>query len=150
MRLESQLPSAPPQASAGSIAEEAWKVFLNYDGAGGSIAGSSSVEATSADTPAVGAYAFLDADAAVLRVLLTGKQPQGGSGSTAALSVAWPEGTPAGSVVAQLYGLSSASPALTHLGNASLACGAGAQPSPVTLPPWSLALLVMPYACSPA
>ena len=84
----------------------------------------------------------------MLRVLLTGKAPQGSGGVTAMLSVAWPAGTPPGTVVAQVYGLSSASPVLANVGSIALACGAGAQASPVVLPAWRIRLLVMPYVCT--
>ena len=137
------------QPTAGSVAESAWRLFLNYDGAGAAVVGTS-VAATSDNTPLVGAYAFIDA-ASTLRVLLTGKGEQGSVDTSALLSVTWPAGTPAGgSVIAALYGLSAASPVLAHIGNVTVACGEGAPPTPVTLPSWSMTLIVLPYECTPA
>lgn len=129
--------------------ENAWKLFLNYDGLGSRVAGAA-VSASSGDTPAVGAYAFLEdgvGPRSTLRVLLTAKAPKGGASQTAALSVAWPSGTRSGTVVAQVYGLSAGQPALSPLGNVTLACGEGSQPTPVALEAWSATLLVLPYAC---
>lgn len=136
------------QPTTGSVVEDAWKVFLNYDGDGSAVAGAA-VSATSSDTPVVGAYAFLDSGSAspTLRVLLTGKTPQGSAGASAELSISWPAGTPSGNFVAELYGLSGGSPHLAPLGNVTLACGSTAPATPIELPPWSFVLLVAQYEC---
>lgn len=57
--------------AAGSRVEQAFSLFLNYDGAGGKVVGDS-VAATSANIDQIGAYAFVAAGRQVM-VLLTNK-----------------------------------------------------------------------------
>jgi len=45
-------------AAANSVTEDAWNIFLNYDGKGSSILGSSSVSAISDQPAEVTSYAF--------------------------------------------------------------------------------------------
>ena len=77
--------------AAGSKVEEAFRLFLDYDGNGSRIVGTS-VRALSADTDALGAYAVEDADGGRLLVLLFNKLTTGTSAELAlgqVLSGAW-------------------------------------------------------------
>ncbi len=127
----------------GSASAQAWGMFLNYDGSGRPIAGSP-VNASSTDTPTVGAYAFVEAGA-TLRVLLTGKTAPSAGAASVSLALAWPAGTPRGSITAHAYGFSSSSAKLARLADVTLPCGDGAAAAALQLPPWSATLLVMPW-----
>ena len=130
-RARARLPSA-----------QAWALALNYDGRGAGLAGAP-VAAASGAPGEVGAHAFLDG--ALLRVLLTGRTAPSAGGATAGLAVAFPAGTPAGTVTAQAWGFSKGAPALARLPDVELPCGEGAGAGAVALPAWSATLLVLPW-----
>ena len=151
----------------GSPSAQAWAMFLAFSGSGGGGGGGGGggvsnssgggdsvtgapVNATSSDPSSVGAFAFLDAPAERLFVVLTGKTPPSQGAVAADLALAWPPGTPAGAAVAHAWGFSKVSPTLAQLPDVRVACGDGAAPTPITLQPWSATLLVLdPLACSP-
>lgn len=138
------------QPATGSNSSMAWRLFLNYDGAGGAVSGAS-VNATSADAPAVGAYAFLEGTS-TLRIVLIGKSLPSQGSSSASIDVVWPATAPAGgSLSASAFGFSHAASTLAPLPPVTMACGAGAAPTTLMLPAWSATMLVVDLgACAAA
>jgi hypothetical protein len=65
--------------AAGSFVENAFRIFLNYDGKGANVLGTSSVNATTTDIDTVGGYAFNDATGRVLYTYLFFKSQAAGN-----------------------------------------------------------------------
>ena len=115
--------------ASGTRAEQAFKLFLDYDGAGGRVAGRSA-GAASANVDQVGAYAFRDFGRHNL-LLVTNKDT---SGHSVALTFAQAQ-----SASCALYQLDA-----THAVHAvALACAGGTSLPLGTVPPMSASLLVL-------
>jgi hypothetical protein len=143
--------------AAGSRVETAYRLFLNYDGAGGAIGGAggggSVLAAASSDVDTVGAYAFggptdmICAGRPCWHVLLTNKAP-GPNATSASVSLPW-FGTARGTTAAQLWGFDAANPTLRLLRAVYLACGVDVDPTTILLAGWSVSVLVVPIGlCS--
>jgi len=119
----------------GSRVQDAFRMYLDYDGAGGRILGAS-VRATSSKVDSVGAYA-IDGTGGQMFVLLFNKHT---AGETAQVTV-----TGGGDRAASLYRLTAAS-SWGSVGSASLAAGSLA----LALPARSATLVVLASATTAA
>jgi hypothetical protein len=116
--------------AAGSKVEDAFRLFLDYDGAGGRVRGDS-VAAVSNAVDQVGAYAFRDYGRRHL-LLLTNKDT-----SSHSVAVTFAQGQAADCT---LYGFD----ATNALHAITLSCGGGTALTVPALPPQSANLLVLP------
>lgn len=134
--------------------ETPWRMFLDYDGAGGTLAaGGAAVGATSANPELVSAYAFLQQQQQppLLQVLLFSKAPPSVGSTNVTVAIDWSgAGGGGGSSTVPVNGwrFGADSPALQPLSPLDpVPCGPTAPALELTLPPWSATLLTMPYVC---
>jgi hypothetical protein len=127
----------------GSVAENAFKLYLNYDGSGSKVVGSS-VPTTSSTPNSLNAYSVYDATTQSMYVLLFNVAFTADSAVSVAISSASLAGG-AASVSASVWQMSAASTTLTAQASVTVANGgsSGLSLSGYTVPARSATLLVM-------
>ena len=127
----------------GSVAENAFKLYLNYDGSGSKLVGSS-VPTTSSTPNSLNAYSVYDATTQTMYVLLFNVAFTADSAVSVAISSASLAGGVA-SVSASVWQMSAASTTLTAQASVTVANGgsSGLSLSDYTVPARSATLLVM-------
>jgi len=120
--------------NTGSIAENAFRLFLNFDGQGGTVLGSNSVSASTNDIDALGSYGFVNASKKELYVVLIFKSS---TASTVTIDVSSAvKGSATGSVFQFQKGQN-----VKQVGTVSFASGK----ADINLPGWSASLIRIPY-----
>jgi len=119
----------------GTKVEQAFKLFLKYDGTNTGVVQGASVNTTSSNVDAVGAYTVHDATNKKLYVAAINKVTSAKAVSFRITDMATLAAT------AKVYGFSQANPTLAQT-SASLAVSGGA--FMLTLPAWSASLVVVP------
>jgi len=120
--------------NVGSAAEQAFKVFLNYNGQGAKIAGDS-VYAQSSDYDQVGVYAFQNSTSSAIWIVLVNKV-NGYESANVTVN--------AQVTNSDFYRFDASNPTLSALGTASW----GSKNFTITLTPWSVTLIVIPASGS--
>jgi len=119
---------------AGTFVENSFRIFLNYDGKGATVLGTSSVQATTTDIDTVGGYAFHDATAKVVYTYLFFKSEAAGNVTVDVTSAT------TGSATGTLYRFEKNKPVYAA-GTVAFASGKAT----LTLPGWSATLIRVPY-----
>jgi len=120
--------------NTGSFVENAYRIFLNYDGKGANLFGTSSVSATTTDIDTVGGYAFHDATGRVIYTYLFFKSQTAGNVTVDLTSAT------TGSVTGTLYRFEKGKN-VYGAGTVSFASGKAT----ITVPGWSATLIRVPY-----
>jgi len=119
---------------SGTFVENAFRIFLNYDGKGANILGTSSVNATTTDIDTVGSYAFHDVNGKVIYTYLFFKSQTSGNVTVDLTSAT------TGSATGTLYRFEKGK-GVYGAGTVSFASGKAV----LTLPGWSATLIRVPY-----
>jgi len=120
--------------AAGSFAENAFRLLLNFDGKGGTIVGSNSVAASTTDIDAFGSYAFQNTAKRELYVVIIYKSTAGSNVSIDLSSAI------SGAATGSVFQFQQNSP-VKAAGTVSFSAGKGT----ITLPAWSATLIQIPY-----
>lgn len=121
--------------AAGSFTENAFRLFLSYDGKGANVIGTNSVQASTTDIDTVGGYAFSDATNKVVYVYLFFKSQAAGNVTVDITSAT------SGAATGTLYRFEKSKP-VYNAGTVTFASGKAT----LLVPGWSATLIRVPYS----